>query len=576
MTMRTTTLLLAGSTLALLTFSVSAGSTDKETTITGAPHSASMKLAQAKRDTHEGHDHKDHADDKDHADHKGHDHKDHATEKEHSDHKDHDHKAHSKSEKAKDHKGQDHKDHADHEKDGHKDHADDKDHADHKGHDHKDHPEEKEHSDHKGHDHKAHSKPKKAKSHEGHDHKDHDTHDHEKKEKRSDVQDGSDHKGHEHAESEKPKKADAHDDHGHGDEGHGAHVDVVKLTADQQKDFEITTEVARSGSLATQIVRPAEIKFNQDRVAHVVPRIAGVVRTVSISEGDRVKAGTIMAVLDSRELADSKASFLAAHERMLLARETFSREEALWKKKISSVREYLNAKSKYAEKRIDRRGAAQKLLALGFSKKFLDNLIKSDDEMLTAYQLVAPFSGTVISRHISRGEAVSSGSEAFLLADIAELWVDITIYPKDLPHVREGLHADIDLGDGSTPVRGRIAFVSPHLSEATRTAYARLKLANVDGRLRPGMFVKANISVSTEAAEIRVPRTAIQRIEESSVVFINKDGEFKPRPVKVGRVNGRYAEIVSGLKKGESFVTRGAFTLKAQLSKASFDDGHNH
>lgn len=556
--MRTSTLLLAGSTLALLTFSVSASSTDAPTTTTGAPHGVSIKLAQAKRDTHEGHDHKDHTD------HKDGDHKDHA------DHKDHDHKAHSKSEKAESHEGHDHKDHADH-KDG-----DHKDHADHKGHDHKDHAKEKEHSDQKDHDHKAHSKSEKAKDHGGHDHKDHDTHDHGKKEKRSDVQDDSNHKGHEHAESEKPKKAHAHDDHGHGDEGHGAHVDVVKLTADQQKDFEITTEVAKSGSLATQIVRPAEIKFNQDRVAHVVPRIAGVVRTVSISEGDQVKAGTIMAVLDSRELADSKASFLAAHERMLLARETFSREEALWKKKISSVREYLDAKSKYAEKRIDRRGAAQKLLALGFSKEFLENLIESDDEMLTAYQLVAPFSGTVISRHISRGEAVSGGSEAFLLADIAELWVDITIYPKDLPHVREGLNADIDLGDGLTPVRGRIAFVSPHLSEATRTAYARLKLANVDGRLRPGMFVKANISVSTEAAEIRVPRTAIQRFEESSVVFINKDGEFKPRPVKVGRVNGRYAEIVSGLKKGESFVTRGAFTLKAQLSKASFDDGHNH
>lgn len=460
--------------------------------------------------------------------------------------------------------------------------------AEHKGHDHK---AEDGHGDHKGHE-----------SHEGHDHKENghkagDGHSHDEPPKdsgkRSDASEDHDHDhgkdahahkdgeearhgeaGHDHAEGE--KAGHGHEAHaGHGD-GHG-HSDSVKLTPEQMKEFDIATEQAKPGEIDSALIRPAEIKFNQDRVAHVVPRVAGVVREVMASEGDTMEAGTIMAVLDSRELADAKAAYLAAFERMQLAQETFSREEGLWKQKISSEKEYLDARSELAERRIALRAASQKLIALGFDEAFLERLPKSDDDALTQYALVAPFGGTVITRHIARGEAVDSEDQAFLLANLNDIWIDITVYPRDLGRVRRGQEVAFDLGEGREGVRGRIDFVTPHVSDDTRTASARTTIPNPDGLLRPGMFVKARIMTGNDSAAIRVPKTAVQRFEEGMVVFVgNEKGEFTPRPVQVGRTNGEFAEIVSGLKSGETFVSQGAFTLKAQLSKESFGDGHNH
>lgn len=477
-------------------------------------------------------------------------------------------------------------DHSADEKDGHAHkHGDGHDHkgeADHKGHDHK---AGENHGDHKGHD-----------SHQGHGHKSGDGHKHEEpakgSEKRSGAGDRHDHDNekdaHEHKEGEPARHGEAEHNHGegeksaHGHESHGGHThghghaESVRLTPEQMKEFEIATEEARSGQIDSALVRPAEIRFNQDRVAHVVPRVAGVVRDVMASEGDTVEAGTVMAVLDSRELADAKAAYLAAFERMQLARETFAREEGLWKQKISSEKEYLDARSELAERRIELRAASQKLIALGFDEAFLEKLPKSDDDALTRYTLVAPFGGTVITRHVARGEAIDSEDQAFLLANLSDIWIDITVYPRDLGHVRQGQEVVFELGEGLPDVRGRIDFVTPHVSDNTRTASARTTIANPDGRLRPGMFVKAQILTGNGSASIRVPRTAVQRFEEGMVVFVGRDGEFSPRPVQVGRTNGEFAEIVSGLKSGETFVSQGAFTLKAQLSKESFGDGHNH
>jgi cobalt-zinc-cadmium efflux system membrane fusion protein len=173
------------------------------------------------------------------------------------------------------------------------------------------------------------------------------------------------------------------------------------------------------------------------------------------------------------------------------------------------------------------------------------------------------------------GEAVSTDKEAFVVADTSTVWVEVTIYPQDLPLVRAGQSVVIDAG-GEQPIKGKIAFVTPHVREETRTAVARVITDSAGGRLKPGMFVKVQIEVGQEMATVRVPKSAIQNYEDGPVIFVQEGKKFEPRPVKVGRENSQYVEILSGVSAGETYVSEGAFTLKAQLSKASFGDGHNH
>jgi cobalt-zinc-cadmium efflux system membrane fusion protein len=189
---------------------------------------------------------------------------------------------------------------------------------------------------------------------------------------------------------------------------------------------------------------------------------------------------------------------------------------------------------------------------------------------LTKYEIVAPISGTIIERHASLGESVSTDKELFILADPSAVWVDVTVYPRDLALVRAGQSLSIDLGDGN-PIPAKIGFVTPQVREETRTGVARVIMENAEGRLKPGMFLKAQIEIADQIAAVRVPKSAVQTDEQhNSIVFVQSGNKFEPRPVQLGNQNTNFVEIESGLKAGESYVSKGAFTLKAELAKGSF------
>ncbi len=360
---------------------------------------------------------------------------------------------------------------------------------------------------------------------------------------------------------------DAHDDH--GDE------DTVKLTTKVMKEFGVVTEKAAAGSLAVSITRPAEITFNLDRFTHVVPRVAGIAVSIKASQGDTVKAGQVLAILESRELAELKAEYLAARERIQLAKDDFERVKSLREKKITSEKSYLTSRSAFAEARISLRSAKQKLNSIGISNKALMEIVRDPDAFLTNYQIVAPMDGTVTKRHLVQGELVTNTREAFVIADLSSIWVNISIYASDLEKIRAGLPVTLLTGMGHD-ASGKISFVSPDVNEQTRTATARIVITKPPVGFRPGMFITAKIDVANTQVALRIPKEAIQVHHGKEVVFIQDHGAFKPRPVKVGRRNGHYVEVIDGLKPGDVYAAKGAFLIKSQLSKASFGDGHNH
>ena len=283
-----------------------------------------------------------------------------------------------------------------------------------------------------------------------------------------------------------------------------------------------------------------------------------------------------MAVVESRELADAKAAYLAAIEREKLAQANFEREEGLWRKKVTSEQEYLDARQALAETRIEKSSAEQQLHALGFSDIYLRKLPEQADATYTRYEIRAPFAGTIIEKHLPLGENVNADSAVFTIADLSTVWVDINVYQKDLPKIRKGQKVVIEAGHDIPAATGTIAWLGPLVGEATRTAKARVILPNPKGELRPGLFVTARVAVANSPAGVVVPKSALQSFEERPVVFVRTPEGFEPQPVETGRQNVTQVEILSGLKPGQTYVSEGAFTLKAQLSKGAFGDGHNH
>ena len=378
--------------------------------------------------------------------------------------------------------------------------------------------------------------------------------------------------GHKHDDHGSNKEEPGHDDH--GEEGHSDEREV-KLTPALMREFGVKTTRAEAGSIAKMITRPAEVSYNLDYFTHVVPRVAGIAKSINVSQGDLVKAGQVLAILESRELAELKAAYLAAIERFDLAAQEFQRMQALRKKQIASEKSYLTARSVFVEARIAARSARQKLSSIGINRQALKRLVKEPDASFTSYSMHSPMGGVVVSRHLVKGELVSDQREAFVIADLSSVWIDISVYASDIPLVRAGQKVRLETETGEQ-AEGSIAFVSPDVSETTRTAKARVVVKGKSASFRPGMFINAHVAIGETDVALRIPTSALHVQDSDTVIFTGENGIFKPRVVKVGRKNGQYAEIIDGLRAGEVYATDGSFLIKAQLSKAAFGDGHNH
>ncbi len=375
-----------------------------------------------------------------------------------------------------------------------------------------------------------------------------------------------------------------HDEHEVGDDDagdeHEEYIDenIVHLTDAEMKGLGIEIATAGPGNLQIQLDFPGEIRINADQMANVVPRMEGVVREVKKNLGDAVRKGEVMAVIESRELADVRASFHAAMERVELAEANYKREKRLWEKKITAEQEYLDARIALAEARIELTSAEQKLLALGFSTKYLKNLPHDPNETLTEYEIVAPFDGKVIEKDITLGEVLREDKVAFVVADLITVWVDLSIYQKDLPFVKHGQRVLISAGLGIPDAEGVISYLGPIVSDETRTALARVTLPNKEGQWRPGLFITARLVKEETPVTLLIPKAALQNLEGEACVFLYHREGFEPQNVRVGRTNKTHAEIVAGLKVGQSYVTKGAFELKAKIVTSTLDShaGHGH
>jgi cobalt-zinc-cadmium efflux system membrane fusion protein len=347
---------------------------------------------------------------------------------------------------------------------------------------------------------------------------------------------------------------------------------LVRLEEAAMKECAIEIATAGPGKLQVHDTLSGEIAFNSDRLAHIVPRVPGVVREVYKNLGDTVRAGDVLAILESRDLADAKAAYLAAVARLTLAQANFTREENLRQEKITAEKDYLESKQALAEAQITLRSAEQKLHALGLNETDLQALPSHPETSYTRYEITAPIDGTVVEKHIVLGEVFKEDSDpCFVIADLTSVWVDLKVHQQDLSHIRPGQTAVIRGGE-DLQTEGTIAFVSNIVSETSRMAFARMTIPNPDGRWRPGLFVTGRIVIDEASADIAIPKEALVRLEGQTCVFLQTDRGFVPQAVRTGRSNDTAVEITTGLKAGQKYVTRGAYTLKSELNKPSVEE----
>jgi cobalt-zinc-cadmium efflux system membrane fusion protein len=340
---------------------------------------------------------------------------------------------------------------------------------------------------------------------------------------------------------------------------------VVSMSDAQMKAAGVTLDSASPAQIRSTLELPGEIGFNEDRTAHVVPRVSGVVEAVPVSLGQSVTKGQVLAVISSAQVSEQRSELQAAQKRLQLARSTHEREKKLFDEKISPQQDVLQAEQTLREAEIAVANAQQKLGAVGASPQ---------GASLNRFELRAPFDGVVVEKHIALGEQVKEDANVFTISDLRMVWAQLSVPAKDLPLVRVGGRVTVRSTAFDQSAAGTVAYVGSLIGEQTRTAQARVALANPQMAWRPGLFVNVEVTAGEDAVPVTVAADAVQSIEEQAVVFLRSGGGFVPQPVQVGRSDGKRVEIVKGLKAGSRYAAGGAFVVKSEAGKASATHSH--
>ncbi len=354
--------------------------------------------------------------------------------------------------------------------------------------------------------------------------------------------------------------------HGHGQEEEAGHEDGrITFTDEQLRTSGVAVETSGPGEIETRAQLPGEIRFNEDRTAHVVPRVAGVVESVHADLGQPVKKGQVLAVISSVALSEQRSELMAAQKRLALARTTSDRERRLFEDKISAQQDFLQAEQAQREAEIAVANASQKLKALGAAQAA---------GSLARYELRAPFDGMVVEKHITLGESVKEDANVFTLSDLSTVWAQINVTATNLALVKVGESALIKATGFQREATGKVSYVGSLIGEQTRAATARVTLPNPEMAWRPGLFVTVELIADKAQAPVTVTADAIQMVENQPTVYVKVPGGFEPRAVKTGRAGPQRVEILEGLAAGTEYAGKGSFAVKAQQGKGS--SGHEH
>lgn len=188
------------------------------------------------------------------------------------------------------------------------------------------------------------------------------------------------------------------------------------------------------------------------------------------------------------------------------------------------------------------------------------------NESLRTYNLTSPLTGVITARDANPGEQTGE-RVLFTVADLSTVWVEISLFPRDVGKVSVGQLVRIQGADGGLSADGKVIWVAPFGSSANQTLAARVLLENAERKWAPGLYVTAEVTLAETDVPLAVRNEALQNLEERAVVFVSGDRGFEPRAVKLGRSDGENTEVLEGLATGERYVAMNSFILKADLGK---------
>jgi len=344
---------------------------------------------------------------------------------------------------------------------------------------------------------------------------------------------------------------------------------LIRLSDAQIQAAKISTAEIKPGFIHRTISVPASLTPDPALVGHVAAKVAGTVAEMRKKLGDPIAKGEVVAILDSREVADAKSEYLAATANFDLQSTLFQRDKGLYAKQIIAEQSFLKSRAVFTEAKLRLDLARQKLAALDLSDAEIAALSNQPISALREKEIRSPVAGRVSDRLVSIGQPVGGEGQAkelYVVTDVSTVQAELAVPVADMPYIREKQRVTILTPEGRE-VTGTVVFVNAILTQETRTGHVIAAFPNQDRALRPGSLLTARVILNEQKVAAMVPRAAIQMVANESVVFVRNAEGFEKRVVETGVKDDDNIEIKSGAKPGESVAVNNSFVLKAELGK---------
>jgi len=326
--------------------------------------------------------------------------------------------------------------------------------------------------------------------------------------------------------------------------------------------IELKSAEVKAAGVIPSIAVVGTVTFDPENVARVGTRLRGLVREVRRYEGDVVKRGELLASIDSPELGEAQAAVISLQAELDAAKRNAQRESKLAEEKLTTLKESEEASALADKYQALLSAAQQKVSALA-------GAADPKSRTIGVHAITSPLDGTIVERHIARGQLVEGGHIAFWVANLDTLWVELAVFERSLPLIRVGDEVMLKpLGSHVDGLKGKVANVGQVLSSTTRSAPVRVEVDNHSRQLRPGQAVDAVIRAGGAAVDQGpvVPPDAVTFIDGKPTVFVlDAPDKVRVAPVELGASDGHELHIKQGLKVGERVVTNGTFELKSEL-----------
>ncbi len=198
--------------------------------------------------------------------------------------------------------------------------------------------------------------------------------------------------------------------------------------------------------------------------------------------------------------------------------------------------------------------------------------VESNDS-LQVYAVTAPIAGTVTARMTNAGEQ-AGGSPLFRVSDLAQLWAELSVFPRDLARLQVGQAVRLSGVDGALAANGKIARIAPAGEASGQALKVWANFDAVGSGWTPGLYVNAEVLVGGAQVPLAVRASGLQAFRDFTVVFARVGETYEVRMLELGRRDGEYVEVLEGLKPGTEYVSENSYLIKADIEKSGASHDH--